>query len=40
MKLTDFWIELPNAICDISKEILSEEEKEISIILINSSKVI
>lgn len=39
MKLSDFWIDLPLAICDISKEILTNEEKEICDILINSSKV-
>ena len=39
MKLSDFWIDLPLAICDISKEILTKEEIEICNIIINSSKV-
>lgn len=36
---TNFWIELPLAICDISKEILTYEDIQKSNLLINSSKV-
>ncbi len=40
MKLSDFWTDLPHALCDISKEILTQEETSISHIIVNTSKVI
>lgn len=40
MKLSDFWTDLPSALCDISKEILTQEEINISHVIVNTSKVI
>lgn len=39
MKLSDFWIDLPGALCDISKEILTQEDIDFCSVIINSSKV-
>lgn len=38
MKLSEFWIDLPMAICNISKEITTNEELEVCNIIISSSK--
>lgn len=40
MKLSDFWTDLPYALCDISKEILTQEEINVCHIIVNTSKVI
>jgi hypothetical protein len=40
MKLSDFWIDLPLALCDISNDILTQEELNICNIIVNTSKVI
>lgn len=39
MKLSDFWTDLPSALCDISKEILTQEEISVCHLIVNSSKV-
>jgi len=39
MKLSDFWIDLPCALCDISYEIITQEELNMSNIILNTSKV-
>ena len=39
MKLSDFWIDLPSALCDISKEIITQEELNVCNVIVNTSKV-
>lgn len=39
MKLSEFWIDLPGALSDISSEILTPEEIDFANVILNSSKV-
>ena len=39
MKLSDFWFDLPSALCDISRDILSKEEIDNCNLINNTSQV-